>query len=390
MNRSSWIVIVLLAAGLAWLVYGRLVMYGSRAAQARQAMAVAVEAEKVRTGTIRDVGVFTGSLIPKSQFVVAARVTGWVRRLLVHVGDKVTQDQLIALLDDEEFVQQVQQAQAELLVAQANADNSASDLQIAQREYERVKALREKQIASASELDEAAAALNAAQARLKVSQAQVAQRQAALKAAELRLSYTQVKAYWEGQDKVRVVGERFVDEGALIQANQPIVSILQNDPITAVVYVIERDYPKVRIGQEAIISTDAYPGRTFKGQIVRIAPLLRESSRQARVEIEVPNQQDLLRPGMFVKAELEFARKDDARLVWMAAITKRNEKEGVFVVDPNGQVARFVPIVKGITEGQMVEILEPVIEGEVVTIGNHLLEDGSRIMIAVTSNGAGR
>lgn len=390
MKRSSWIVIVLLAAGLAWLVYNRLVRYGSGAAQARQAMAVAVEAEKVRTGTVRDVGVFTGSLIPKSQFVVAPRVTGWVRRLLVHVGDKVTQDQLIALLDDEEFAQQVQQAQAELLVAQANADNSASDLQIAQREYERVKALREKQIASASELDEAAAALNAAQARLKVSQAQVAQRQAALKAAELRLSYTQVKAYWEGQDKVRVVGERFVDEGALIQANQPIVSILQNDPITAVVYVIERDYPKVRIGQEAIITTDAYPGRTFKGQIVRIAPLLRESSRQARVEIEVPNRQDLLRPGMFVKAELEFARKDDARLVWMAAITKRNEKEGVFVVDPNGQVARFVPIVKGITEGQMVEILEPAIEGQVVTIGNHLLEDGSRIMIAVTSNGAGR
>ena len=364
---------------MAW--YGRRQL-ASPASQGTQRPAVAVELEPVRTGPIRDIGVFTGSLIPQSQFVVAPKVTGWLRRLLVHVGDKVQQDQLIAILDDEEFTQQVQQAQAELQVAQATADNSASDLQIAQKEYERVKALREKQIASASELDEAAAALNAAQARLKVSQAQVVQKEAALRSAQLRLSYTQVRAFWHGQDKVRVVGERFVDEGALLQANQPIVSILQNDPVTAVVHVIERDYPKVRIGQQATIFTDAYPERTFVGRIVRIAPLLRETSRQARVEIEVPNPDDLLKPGMFIRAQVEFASRQDATLVPISAVVRRNDKQGVFLADPNGLVARFVPATFGIAEGQFVEVLEPKLGGQVVTIGNHLLEDGSKIMVA--------
>ena len=76
---------------------------------------------------------------------------------------------MIAILDDEEFTQQVQQVRAELQVAKANAENCTSDLDIAKREYERAKALREKQIASASELDESEAAFNACRTRLKVS-----------------------------------------------------------------------------------------------------------------------------------------------------------------------------------------------------------------------------
>ena len=163
-------------------------------------------------------------------------------------------------------------------------------------------ALREKQIASAAELDTASSAYNAGQAQLKVAQAQVVQKEAALKGAELQLSYTQVRAFWEDGDANRVVGERFVDEGALVSVNQPIVSILENNPLTAVVFVIERDYPKMSVGQEAAVTTDAYPGQVFRGTIRRIAPLLRENSRQARVEIEIGNAEHLLKPGMFVRA----------------------------------------------------------------------------------------
>ncbi len=103
----------------------------------------------------------------------------------------------------------------------------------------------------------------AADAREKVALAQVNQREAAVKAAEVRLSYSRIVAEWkEGSDE-RVVGERFVDEGAMLSANAPIVSILDIGRLIAVIQVIERDYSKVRIGQEAVVSTDAYPGRTF-------------------------------------------------------------------------------------------------------------------------------
>ncbi len=368
-------------AAVGWEVYRRVSAAGDVQTGKRAAAPVAVETQPVRKGLIRDVAIFTGSLVPKAQFVVAPKVSGWLKELRVDVGDIVRQNQMIAVIDDAEFTQQVEQARAEWHVAKANVENSASGLDMAKREYERAKALRDKQIASASELDEAEAAFNARQAQLKVSEAQVAQREAALKAAQLKLSYTKVQAFWEDADETRVVGERFVDEGALLQVNEPIVSILQIDPLTAVVYVIERDYPKVKVGQQAVITTDAYPNRSFVGDIVRIAPLLRENSRQARVEIEIASPEQLLKPGMFVRSQVEFAKHENATLVPLAALVKRNGQEGVFVADTSELKARFVGVTTGIIDGGTAEITEPQIAGAVITMGNHLLEDNSSIVI---------
>jgi RND family efflux transporter MFP subunit len=380
MKKLLMLLLVLSVAGMAgWGVYQWVTGPDVAKKTQRSAVAVAVETQSIRKGPIDDVGVFTGSLEPKAQFVVASKVAGWLRELLVDVGDTVTRNQVIAVLDDVEFAQEVEQAQAELQVAKANAANCASDLDIAKREYERAKALRDKQIASASELDVSEAAYNACETRHKVSVAQVNQKQAALKTALVRLSYTKVQAFWEEGDETRVVGERFVDEGALLQTNQPIVSVLQNNPLKAVVYVIERDYPKVTVGQQAVVSTDAYPGRTFAGVITRIAPMLKESSRQARVEVAVPNPDLLLRPGMFIRARVEFARHENATLIPLAALVKRDDKEGIFIADLQNHKARFVPATTGITSGELVEIIEPEISGEAVTIGNHLLEDGAAI-----------
>jgi len=385
-------VIVILIAGTGWEAHRRIVASAGKGAVDRSAIAVAVEVEPVRKGTIRDIAVFTGSLVPQSQFVVAPKAAGWLKKLLVDIGDRVTRNDVIAVLDDEQFRRQVEQAAAELQVAKANAENGASALDLAQREYKRITALREKQIASAAELDAAAAEYNAGQTQLKVAQAQVVQKEAALEAAKLQLSYTQVRAFWEAGDPNRVVGERFVDEGALVQMNQPIVSILENNPLLAVVFVIERDYPKMAIGQQAVVTTDAFGGQTFAGRIRRIAPLVKETSRQARVEIEVPNPAHRLKPGMFVRAQVEFATHANATLVPFSAIVRRAGRQGVFVVptdqasgaptDPGATVqARFVPVTIGIASGEAVEIVEPDVSGSVVTLGNHLLENGSRVML---------
>jgi RND family efflux transporter MFP subunit len=377
----SFLLVFLIVALIGWQAYTRITASAAKTRPGRSAVAVAIETKPIRKDVIRDIGIFTGSLWPKSQFIVAPKVAGWLKKLLVNIGDTVQQNKVIAILDDEEFTQQVQQARAELQVAKANAENCTSDLDIAKREYERAKALREKQIASASELDESEAAFNACQMRLKVSLAQVAQKEAALKTADFRLSYTKVQAFWEDGDEPRVVGERFVDEGALLQVNEPIVSILENNPLTAVVYVIERDYQKVEVGQQSVVTTDAYPDKTFTGSVIRIAPLLKESSRQARVEIEVPNPDQLLKPGMFVRSRIEFARHDNATLVPFAALVRREDTEGIFIAEANNLKARFVPVTTGIINGELVEVIEPKISGLVVTMGNHLLEDGSDIIL---------
>ena len=140
---------IVLSAG--WVAYQRITA-STNTGPGRFAAAVAVEIQPIRKDVIKDIGIFTGSLQPKSQFVVAPKVTGWLKELLVNVGDTVSRNQVIAILDDAEFTQQVEQARAELQVANANAENCSSDLELARREYERAKTLREKQIASVSEL----------------------------------------------------------------------------------------------------------------------------------------------------------------------------------------------------------------------------------------------
>ncbi len=388
MKKLIILVIVLGIVGYgSWIAYQKIKASESPAGMRRGDMTVPVEIQPVVKDTIQDIGIFTGSLTPKSQFSVAPKVSGWLKELLVDVGDTITRNQVIAVLDDAEYTQQVEQSKAELQVTKANAQNSVSELELAKREYERVKALRDKQIASASELDGAEASFNSAKTRLDVSNAQVEQKAAALKAAELKLSYTKVQAFWESDDPnaTRVVGERFVDVGTLLQVNQPIVSILENDLLVAVIFVVEKDYSKIKINQSAIIDTDAFPGMTFTGKIVRIAPLLIESSRQARVEIEIPNPKQLLKPGMFVRTNLLFATHENAILIPRAAVVRRNDTEGVFTVDTVQKKVSFIPVTTGIVNNDVAEILKPELSGFVATLGNHMLEDGSAVTLPETN-----
>ena len=179
----------------------------------------------------------------------------------------------------------------------------------------------------------------------------------------------------------RLVGERYVDEGAMLPPNEPIVSILDVGTLIAVINVIERDYPKIQRGLEAVISTDAFPGRTYGGQVARIAPLLMEKSREARVEIEVPNDQMLLKPGMFVRVQIEFEEHENVTVIPLAALVKRNGTQGVFAVDRSEQKAHFVPVEVGIVNANQAEIISPPLSDAVVTLGHHLLEDGANIIL---------
>jgi len=379
------LIVVILIGLLGWQIFRRTSASLKGSPNGRRTVAVAVEVVPVKRATIRDVEFFTGSLLPKSYFVVAPKIAGRLEKLLVNIGDRVKRGELIAVLDAEEYAQQVEQARAEMEVAKANVGENRSALDVAQREFERAQALRQKKIASESELDAAEAQYKAQDAKYKVALAQVAQKEAALKAAQVRLSYTQIRASWEDGSESRIVGERFVDEGAMLKANDAIVSVLEIHSLRAVIHVIERDYSKVQVGQEAVVSTDAFPGTTFTGKVVRVAPLLKETSRQARVEIEVPNRDQLLKPGMFIRAQIEFARHNDVTVVPLSALAKRGDQQGVFLADNETMKARFVPVTLGLVNGKLAEVVKPSLSGSVVTLGHHLLEDGSAITLPDTT-----
>ncbi|MGE4220727.1 MAG: efflux RND transporter periplasmic adaptor subunit [Alphaproteobacteria bacterium] len=366
-------------------VYGLRVATGPAAdssAPRRGAAAVAVETAPVQRGEIRDVRSFTGSLIPAARFEVAAKTGGLLEALTVDIGDTVHQGDIIARLDDAEFVQEVEQARAELRVAQASLQESRSSLESKRRAAERMRSLHRQKVAAEAELDAAEAEAGAQAARVQLAEAQVLQREAQLKAAEVRLSYTTVRALWQDGGPTRVVGERFVDEGTTISANTPIVSVLDIGNLVAVVFATERDLVRIGIGQSVMVMADPYPGETFEGRVARIAPLLRETSRQARVEVELPNPAGRLRPGMFVRAQVQLGSAEGAVIVPQTALVERNSRTGVFSVDREARQARFVPLRIGIVEGDRVQVMEPAdLSGDVVTLGQHLLNDGSALVL---------
>lgn len=337
---------------------------------------VAVEVDSISYGPIREESRLIGNVYPQYQYIVAPKVSGRILRMTKRIGDRVRAGEIIALIDDAEYQQAVFEAEANLKIAQASLTESRSQFELAGQEKERSEQLQAKGIASPSELDAAVTNYAAQQSRYALAEAQVEQREAALKSARIRLGYTRLTA-----SKPGFIGERFVDEGTLLAPNAAVASVVGIDSVIVQTSVIERDYTRIRIGQQASVSVDAFKTRQFRGVVSRIAPMLQEASRVAQMEVEVQNDSLLLKPGMFARVNVITAEKDDAQIAPATAMVSRNGETGIFIVSPEYATAHFIPVKTGIVTLDQVEILSPPVKGMVVTLGQHLLDDGSPVLL---------
>ena len=343
--------------------------------------AVAVEAGPVRTGPIVLNRTFSGALEACEKFVVAPKVSGRVEFLAVDIGDRVRQGQLVARLDHDEYSQAVTQANADLAVALANETQAASTLDIAMRELHRIETLRKRGVASDSQLDTAQSGKMSARAGLEIAKAHVIRAKSALETARIRLGYTHVTADWSGKDEWRVVAENFVAQGDTVSANSPLVSVVDLNPVTGVIFITEKDYGRIKPGQKAELTTDAFVGRTFWGSVSRIAPVFREATRQARVELTVDNPDQALKPGMFIRVALVLDAVPDAVMVPESALARRDGKTGVFLIRDNDLTVVWTPVTPGIMDRGQVQVTGLFPGGRVVTLGQQMLDNGSRIVI---------
>lgn len=314
-----------------------------------------------------------------AHFVIAPRVAGRVVELALDLADPVEKGRLVARLDDAEFVQDVKLAAADLEVARANQIEAQKYLEIARREHERVLALHEKGVATDARVDEAKSDLLAREAAIEVTAARVVRAEAALAAARVRLSYTEVPADWPGEG-TRYVAERHVDEGATVAAGAPLLTITTLDPLIAVVYVTEKDYGRLKKGQVANLRTDSHPGQVFRGAVSRVAPVFDRESRQARMEIQVPNADMMIKPGMFVSVEIVLEEVKDAITIPHAALVTRDGGQGVFLLDDAGDKVRWQPVETGFRQDDRV-LIRGELSGEVVTLGQQLIGDGSAVRV---------
>jgi len=383
MRKLIWTVgVVAIVVLLGWQIYAHIQGQESSVRRQRRSVPVAVEVAPVQRATVKDMGQYSGSLYPRTAFSIAPKIAGRLEKMHVHLGDEIQAGQLVAVLDDAEYQQQASQAKAELEVARANLLEQQNALADAKREYGRAQALSAKQIIPDSQLDEALSDLKSQEAKLRVAFARVAQSEAAVRAATVRLAYTRIHIPENNQPGYRVVGERFVDEGAMLAPNTPIISVIDIGSMIAAVHVVERDYPKIEVGLKATVATDAFPNRSFSGKVIRIAPILKEKSREARIEIQIDNPSRLLKPGMFVRVQIQFIKRDNVIVVPTAAIINRNNAQGVFLLNPDKETAVFTPVTFGIVDTEIAEIREPIISGNVVVLGQHLLEDGAPVIVS--------
>ena len=391
-KRALALLMLIAAAGFAaWVAHERTQHAGDAPRRAGGGERVApVQVAAVERGAIESRRVFAGTLTAHAEFVVAPKVSGRIERLDVDLGDTVTRGQAVAKLDDAEFVQEVAQARADIAVAEANLAEARAQLGIAERELARVERLRERGVASESQLDTARADQVARAAHVEVTRAQVTRAQAALESARIRLGYTEVSAGWSGGSDRRVVAERYVDEGETVAANAPLVRIVELDPVTAVFFVTERDYALLAQGQATELTTDAFPGERFPGAIRRIAPVFRESTRQAQVEVRVDNADGRLKPGLFVRVEVVLEAVADAVIVPAQALVRREGGTGVFTLSADRASVAWRALEIGIEDGVRAQVTRGDPGAEVVVLGQQLLDDGSAVVVGGDAARAGR
>jgi membrane fusion protein (multidrug efflux system) len=296
----------------------------------------------------------SGNVSPWLQATLYAKVPGYLKSMNADKGDVVKKGQLLAVLDAPEIEQLFQQADA--------------DYQIKQVTFERMRNVwRENpDVIAKQDVDLAEAAAKATK-HLRDSRLSM-------------LEYTKVFAPFDG-----TVTARFADPGAFIPAatgsatqSIPFFTVMDLDTVRIYVSVPQEAALWANQGVPAILTARELPGQEFRGAITRTTTALDPSTRTLLVEIDLPNPNHRLRPGMFVTATLILEEHPQALALLPAALV--SEKIGISVFVVEGGKAKRVVVKTGLDDGAWVEINEGLQENmEVVVVGNAGLTDGQAV-----------
>lgn len=355
----------------------------------------------------------TGDIAPLMQVDLFPKVSGYLERIHVHLGDSVRQGQLIAQIDRTEFLHKVKEAEAKVAQAKAHLSEveagsrpeelrqageavrqAQSRFDNAKLHRERIEALFKRQVISKKEADTAEMEYTVAEAQLAssqqhlkllkegarqevrdASQAKLKEMEALLAQEQIRFQNTLIMAPFQG-DIVR----RYVDAGALVSSSTPLVNLVHIETLKVVANVLEKDIPLLKPGMKAKIRTEAYPGKVFEGKLTRINTAVELATRTLQAEIYVTNSERLLKPGMFAKIEVVLSEKPQALVIPRFAVIEEGGEKIIFIVKGNQALRKS--IVTGYEQDQFVEILEGVSEGDSVVVkGQESLKDRSNIRV---------
>lgn len=253
----------------------------------------------------------TGSLEPKSEVSVGAEISGLITRVLVDENDLVEEAQVLALFDTDQLEVALEQAQAQLALSRASVAEAEATLQEAQVDERRISALRERGTVSQAELDGATAARKRAAAQLAYAHASVRQAEASVLQARTLLEKAVITSPING-----VVLQRSIEPGNTVAASfqTPVLFLLAEDLKAMELHVSmdEADVGLLEIGQTAMFAVDAWPGREFPAEVLKIHlyPTVENNVVTYTTVLSVDNSEDLLKPGMTATATIETGRRE--------------------------------------------------------------------------------
>jgi RND family efflux transporter MFP subunit len=317
-----------------------------------------------------------GNLIGAATVEVVPKVSGRLQSISVRLGDPVRRGQTLARVEDEEALEQVKQAEASFAVSNATIREREADLKFAEINLERSRSLYNRQLLPRQSMDDAEARYQASSAQVDLARAQFAQARSRLEELRIGLTNTTITSPVDG-----FIGRRMVDPGAFVGPNSPVVSVVDIHLVRLVANVVERDLRRITPGLAADVDVDAFPDEVFKGRVARIAPVLDPATRTAEMEVEVPNGDFRLKPGMYARVRFVVDHRKDALTVPRNAIVDVEGERGVYVAQPDNTV-KFQRVTTGLEEEELVEVATGLAEGtKVVTTGAGALRDGDRVLL---------
>ena len=366
-------------------------------------------AKVLRTDLTRALAV-TAEFRPYQVIDVHAKVSGYVKRIYVDVGDRVKEGQLIAVLEIPELQDDVQTAEASVSKSQEEIRRAQADLERTQSAHE-VEHLASSRLVDVSKTRPGLVAqqeVDDAVGRDRVAEAQVATAKATLSTADQQLrvaqadrervrtlfAYAQIKAPFAG-----VITKRYADTGSMIQSgissqtqSMPLVTLAQDNLLRLVIPVPESAVSRIRLGSPVEVSVSTL-GKKFEGKVARFADQVDMATRTMHTEVDVPNPKGELVPGMYASASLVLNNERNALAVPVQALTRAEDGITVLLIDKNNKLEER-PVKIGVEAPDQVEILSGLAEGDLVVIGNRSqLQPGMAVQpkvisIAQTSGGA--
>jgi RND family efflux transporter MFP subunit len=308
---------------------------------------------------------------------IYARVSGYVSTWLVDIGDRVHKNQLLAKIETPELDDQLAADQAQLKAAEANVEVAETDAEFAKKQYDRWWG-SPKGVVSEQEREEKKASYDSSIARVDAAKAKANLDKATLTRLVTMMQFREVTAPFDG-----VITERRIDLGDLVTAgstssNTPLYMMAQIDQLRVFVDVPQSAAVDMLVGTPCDIVANDLPDRVFAGKVTRTSDSIDPGARTLRVEVDIPNKDLTLLPGMYIQARFHLAAKASVE-VPATALIFRPDGPHVAIVDDQDKV-RFHKVTIARDDGTLSEIGSGVALGDriVLNISNQIA-DGEKV-----------